>query len=214
MPAACGRRMDAGAIGSLAADYPLKLLPPGDPRTMATVGFLLDHCMIEHGFFHDMTHSGINPYLTLHLAQVLLRAGDSRFLPLVRRIAELATPAGQWPEAVHPFVDGGCMGDGQHGWAAAEWVLMMRSLFLTEESEELIVGAGIPKEWLATGETMSFGPTPTPFGTVKVDIRTCDGSTKSPSVIVAGNWRGAEPTVSLALPDDCRAQIKVERLSP
>jgi len=59
-------------------------------------------------------HSGVNCYLTLHLAQVLLRAGDARGLDQVREIARLASPTGQWPEAVHPRTSGGCMGDGHH----------------------------------------------------------------------------------------------------
>ena len=77
-------------------------------------------CLVHGGFFHDMTHSGINPYLTLHLAQVLLRAGDPRYFSLMTAVAKLASPTGQWPESVHPRTGGGCMGDGQHVWAAAK----------------------------------------------------------------------------------------------
>ena len=70
--------MDSGAIGSIAASYPLKLWPGEDPRLRATLDFLLSKCMYRGAFFQDMIHSGINAYLTLHLAQVLLRAGDGK----------------------------------------------------------------------------------------------------------------------------------------
>ncbi|MGB5304660.1 MAG: hypothetical protein WBO57_00295, partial [Gammaproteobacteria bacterium] len=78
MPASPYRRMDAGAIGSLATGYPLQLCQPDDARLLDTTGYLLDFCFIDNGFFQDMIHSGINPYLTLHVAQVLLRAEDPR----------------------------------------------------------------------------------------------------------------------------------------
>ena len=41
IPASPYRRMDAGAIGSMVADYPLHLTPPNDPRIMNTLEYLL-----------------------------------------------------------------------------------------------------------------------------------------------------------------------------
>jgi hypothetical protein len=169
-PAAPYRRMDAGAVGSLVADYPLHLTPPGESRMMATAEFLMEHCFHRGAFFQDMIHSGINAYLTLDIAQTLLRAGDERWRALVDRVAELASPTGQWPEAVHPITGGGCMGDGQHGWAAAEWLMMMRSLFVREEDGGLVLGPGVARDWLAAGTPLAFGPTPTILGTVSVEF--------------------------------------------
>ncbi len=171
IPASPYRRLDAGAIGSLAADYPLQITPPGDSLIQSTLSFLLRECMHRNGFFQDMIHSGINPYLTLHLAQVQLRSGDLTCLDLIRTVADLASPTGQWPEAVHPLTLGGCMGDGQHGWAAAEWVMMIRNMFVREEGRELIIGSGLFPEWIQSGQPMHFGPTLTPYGQVSVDIR-------------------------------------------
>jgi hypothetical protein len=169
-PAAPYRRMDAGAIGSMVADYPLQLLAPNNGRIMTTCEWLLNNCFYRDGFFQDMVHSGINCYLTLSLAQTLLRAGDSRHQSLIRYMAELASPTGHWPEAIHPFTGGGCMGDGQHGWAAAEWVMIMRHLFLREEGEGLIIGSGLFAEWLTGDGELAFGPSPTPFGDLEVKI--------------------------------------------
>ena len=83
----------------------------------------------------------------------LLRAGDHRSFDIVRSVAALATPTGQWPEAIHPRTKGGCMGDGQHVWASAEWVMIMRNMFVREEQAEglLILCSGIPQEWLKPG---------------------------------------------------------------
>ncbi len=180
IPASPYRRMDPGAIGSLVADYPLALYPV-DASPMARTGlsgttmfntarFLVTHCFHDGGFFQDMIHSGINAYLTLAIAQTLLRYGDHRYRDLVTTVADLASPTGQWPEAIHPITKGGCMGDGQHGWAAAEWVMMIRNLFVREEQDKLILGSGIFPEWLDPGTPLVFGPGPTPCGPVTVRL--------------------------------------------
>jgi hypothetical protein len=168
LPASPRRRMDAGAIGSVAAGFPLQTLAADDERLLGTVRYLLDAHRVNGGFFQEMIHSGVNAYLTLHLAQVLLRAGDAEGLALIDAVARLASPTGQWPEAIHPGTGGGCMGDGQHVWAAAEWVSMMRNAFCREEGDGLVIGAGVQPRWLADGGAFGFGPTPTPFGAVDV----------------------------------------------
>ena len=174
MPAAPGRRMDAGAIGSLVADYPLRLLAPGDRWTMHTIDYLERHSFHGGGFFQDMIHSGINIYLTLAMAQTFLRSRDARYRDLITAVADLASPTGQWPEAINPLTGGGCMGDGQHGWAAAEWVMMIRSLFVREEGNTLMLGSGIFPEWLDQKGPLSFGPTLVPGGAVTVTFMPLD----------------------------------------
>ena len=197
MPASPYRRMDSGAIGSLAASYPLRVFGPDDPRVLGTADFLMGKCLVHGGFFHDMTHSGINPYLTLHLAQVLLRANDPRYFGLMDAVAKLASPTGQWPESVHPRTGGGCMGDGQHVWAAAEWVLMIRSCFVREEGNGLILCSGIPQDWLKSKQPIAFGPAPTSFGDIKISI-----IHQETNILVEwhGEWFADEPPIDIQLP--------------
>ena len=196
MPASPYRRLDAGAIGSIAVGYPLQRCAPGDPRLLDTVEFLLEHCFVEGAFYQDMIHSGLNAYLTLEVAQVLLRAGNPRALELMDAVAALASPTGQWPEAIHPLTGGGCMGDGHHVWAAAEWVLMIRNAFVREEGERLILCAGIPPRWLEQAAPIRFGPAPTAFGAVSVTIT--PGA--SPRVEWQGDWHRAAPPIEVRLP--------------
>lgn len=170
IPASPYRRLDAGAIGSLVADYPLHIAPPQDERIQRTADFLMENCFHNGTFFQDMIHSGSNIYLTLDIAQTLLRNNDYRYRQLIDNVADLATPTGQWPEAIHPFTQGGCMGDGQHGWAAAEWFMMVRNLFVREEGDSLVLGSGILPRWIKEGEPLSFGPTSTLFGTVSLKL--------------------------------------------
>lgn len=200
IPAAPARRLDSGAIGSVAFSYPLGLLVPGDARISGTLDYLLDHCFHDGGFFQDMIHSGVNAYLTLHVAQALLRAGDARYAALVRRVAKLASPTGHWPEAVHPNTGGGCMGDGHHAWAAAEWVAMMRNGFVREEGEALHLVSGLLPEWLQNvqGEALSFGPTPTPFGSLTVEIEPLDERGTRCRTSWNGDWHGPAPALVVA----------------
>jgi hypothetical protein len=205
IPASPYRRLDTGAIGSLVASYPLRVFEPNDVRVTDTVEYLMKNCLVHGGFFHDMTHSGLNPYLTLHLAQVLLRAGDSRYFALMSEVAALATPTGQWPESIHPRTGGGCMGDGQHVWAAAEWVMMIRNCFVREEDKRLILCSGIPQIWIEKGQPMSFGPAPTSYGDVRVSV-----TPKGNDVLVewSGTWFSKEPLVEIRLPGF--ADVRVE----
>jgi hypothetical protein len=219
VPASPYRRLDAGAIGSIAAGYPLQLWPARDPRLLATVEFLLDRCFVQGGFFQDMIHSGLNAYLTLHVSQVLLRAGDARAFALMETVAALASPTGQWPEAIHPRTLGGCMGDGQHVWAAAEWVLMIRNAFVREEGDTLVLASGIRPAWLAAGETLRFGPAPTVFGTVSVTVEPEPG--QAATVRWEGVWRQPPAAIEVRLPGHAAmtcapgdAAARLARVSP
>lgn len=199
MPASPYRRLDAGAIGSLAAGYPTQLWAADDPRLLDTVEFLLKRCFVKDAFYQDMIHSGLNAYLTLHVAQVLLRAKDPRYLTLMDAVAALASPTGQWPEAIHPATGGGCMGDGHHVWAAAEWLLMIRNCFVREEGQHLVVASGVPQRWLATGGPIYFGPAPTSFGSFSVQITA--GAEEGVLVKWQADWHNdVIPEIEIALP--------------
>lgn len=201
MPSSPTRRLDSASVGCLVAGYPLQLWKATDLRLEDTVRYLLDHCLVHNGFFHDMSHSGINPYLTLHIAQVMLRSGNQDFFRLVSGIADLASPTGQWPEAVHPNTRGGCMGDGQHVWAAAEWLLMIRNCFIREEIAEgrLVLGSGVDISWVYEDGEAEFGPVWTVFGKVSVRLKR---KTTRWEVNWDAQWRdGKVPTVEVRFPD-------------
>jgi hypothetical protein len=171
MPASPSRRPDSGSVGSLAAGYPLELWDATDERLMMTASYLYNNCCIDNAFYHNISHSGINPYLTLHIAEVFLRASDMRFVDLLEAIHKLASPTGQWPEAIHPQLRTGCMGDGQHVWAASEWIIMIRNCFVREEGKRLVLCQGIYDKLITSGEICSIGYTPTSFGPVKCSIQ-------------------------------------------
>ncbi len=198
IPASPSRRMDAGAIGCLVASYPLQIYPDKDERILQTAKFLMDKYFLQGAFYYEISHSGINIYLTLHIAQVLLRAGDQKFFDIVKSVASLATPTGQWPEAIHPRTKGGCMGDGQHVWASAEWVMMIRNMFVREEQAErmLVLCSGIPQEWIKPEEVLFLGPTQTLYGEITVTIKVKEDI----EVSWQARWHHTAPWIEIRLP--------------
>ena len=125
--------------------------------------------------------------------QIIGFAGDRRHWDLVQAVADFASPTGQWPEAIHPRTRGGCMGDGQHVWVSAEWILMFRNCFVREEGDRLILCSGVPPRWLEAGQTIRFGPTATLFGPLTVEIEPGDEA----RVRWSAEWRGASPQVEI-----------------
>jgi len=205
MPASPNRRLDSGCVGSLAAGYPLNIWPCTDEKLMSTANFLFENCLINGAFYHDISHSGINPYLSLHIAQILLGASDSKFSVIMDAIAALASSTGQWPEAIHPQLKTGCMGDGQHTWAAAEWISMVRNCFIREEGDSLILCQGILPQFFENTEALSFGPAPTLFGMIKVEINKSDKGKLE--VSWNAQWHGKEPDLQIAFAGKERVKI-------
>jgi hypothetical protein len=171
LPAAPGRPPDAGMIGNICAAWPLELFDiRSTPWLANTVRFIRDHLFHGDGFYQEMIHSGVNSYLTLQMAQCLLMLGDSGAFDLIEYILELGSPTLCWPEAIHPRTHGGCMGDGHHGWAAAEWILLLRSLVLAEKSGELHLTRCVPAQWFDSGKQITVRRAPSSFGPVDVSI--------------------------------------------
>jgi hypothetical protein len=198
MPSSPYRRLDSASIGCLVASYPLKLWENSDARVSQTVDFLLKNCFLKNSFFHDMSHSGINPYLTLYVAEVMLRMGDRRYDEIMKAVADSASPTGQWPEAIHPNTGGGCMGDGQHAWASAEWIIMLRNCFVREEgTDSLILCSGVNEDWYRDQEA-SFGWLLTSFGKIFIRVEQISGQV---TVSWETQWHdGQTPDLVVALP--------------
>jgi hypothetical protein len=96
------------------------------------------------------------------------------------------------------------MGDGQHVWAAAEWVLMIRNCFVREEENRLILCSGIPRIWLEQNQTLMFGPAPTIFGDIQISIKP-----QEQNILVQwrGEWLGPEPPIDIQLPGFMKVRV-------
>ncbi len=171
IPAGPYRRMDCGAIGSICAVYPLDLLAYHNTAVRNTLNYILTNFCHNKCFFQDMVHSGINAYLTLHLAQSYLMGRDKTCLEIFEEIRKLATPTLTYPEAIHPSSGGGCMGDGHHGWAAAEILTMIRNLIFMTHNNILELFPVPIESWFKEGSTISVKDGGSIFGAISFTLK-------------------------------------------
>jgi hypothetical protein len=159
IPAGPRRRVDPAVIGSLVACEPLGLFAADDPRIAATAEVLRQRFCQGPAFFQGVSHTGLGTYLTLQLAFVELAAGDPRCLDRLAWMLDAATPTWTWPEAIHPRLGGGCMGDGHHGWAAADVLSFVRAMLVREVPGGLSLCSVLPPAWLGGGIEVHDAPT-------------------------------------------------------
>jgi hypothetical protein len=95
----------------------------------------------------------------------------------------------QWPEiAWRDPRSPGHLGDLPHTWIAAEFMLAFRTMlaFEREADDALIVGAGIPAEWLESGGTVEVADLPTWYGPLTFTIAR-DGDAVNVDVALGGD---------------------------
>ncbi|MEK6556868.1 MAG: hypothetical protein AABZ14_01010, partial [Candidatus Margulisiibacteriota bacterium] len=166
LPIAPTRYVDSAAIGNLVTVYPLNLLSIEDERLTNTVEFLRENCFVNNVFFHDINHSGHGTYLNMHLVQYYLQKRDPRALDILQWMTNIATHTFTWPESIHPFTFGGVVGDGHHGWAAADFIMAVRHLLFYEQEDILVLTPVIPTDWISLFETLEVKHAPSHFGQI------------------------------------------------
>src|SRR5204863_3748176 len=111
-------------------------------------------------------------------------------------MVEAATPTFTWPEAIHPRLAGGCMGDGHHGWAAADFLNFVRTMLVREvPPSELALCSMLPDAWL--GQGLEVHDAPTHYGRLSFAVR----------------WHGERPALLWELeptsPDPSPAVVRI-----
>ena len=155
-----GRTADPGMIGSVVLLYPLEmdLFPPEELEN--TVNTIYKLYFQKGLFFHPIIHSGYNIYLSLQVAQSFFRLGNVRMArKIFKKAIEARSPLWTYPEAIHPGTGGGVMGDGFHGWAFSEMLLLLREFVLHQRGEEMLVLGGLRGAELFSSDLL-FGPFP------------------------------------------------------
>ncbi len=166
LPSSPYRWMDSSAIGGLVAISPLDIFSPHEPWVKNTIEYLWQNNMRDGLFFQKIVHTGLNPYLSIQLARAMMRVQDPRWFSIMQALQARATKTYTWPEALHPRVYGGCMGDGDHGWSAAEFLSLTREMLVTEQMGELLLAPNVPTEWFIPGLQLEIKQASTLYGTV------------------------------------------------
>lgn len=170
LPCSPYRDMDSAAVGNLVGLSPLAVVRPGAEWVPGTVEHLARNYLRDGLFLQKIIHTGLNPYLSAQLARALLVRQDPRAYTVLEGLLRHGGPTRAWPEAIHPRTGGGCMGDGDHGWAAAEFLNLIRDFLVREEDGALLLCSGVPAGWFAAGSPLSVDDAPTLHGAVSFRV--------------------------------------------
>lgn len=197
MPASPYRQLDAGAIGSLVSAYPLHLFDPNDPRVVDTIAALKENAWMEDAYFNHVGHAALGTYLSLHVAQCLLMQRNADAWRIINWVVRHASPTFAWAEGIHPGTRRGGMGDGHHGWAAADFVLAVRNALLLEEESHLVITPILPQDWVLENNVVKVENAATYFGNVSFTIAFGE---RTATLVVRSDWRAMPEYIEWCLP--------------
>jgi hypothetical protein len=167
IPASPSRPFDESAVGFVSGIYPLGITDVFPSAFHVTLHEFTDRFVDDRGFFHPIIHSGYNPYLTLQIAHAfLLNNQPQRAWQIAETIFRQCPSPYSLPEAIHPKTGGGAMGDGHHGWAAAEIILFLLDCLVSEEGTTLSFFKDATAGMISWGMKTSFQGIATSFGKV------------------------------------------------
>lgn len=165
-----------------------------DQAARMTLETIWAHFVRDGGFRHDAAWYAYGPYLTLQLAHAFLLIGDVTRMDACLRWAvgnagyatisrydgapdRWQVVQGAWNEQhAYPIASDfrelpgrwWYMGDIPHGWAAAEFNLLVRDITLFEADEDgsprVYLTPGVPPHWLTGGGAITVKDAPTLFG--------------------------------------------------
>ncbi|MCJ7744676.1 MAG: hypothetical protein MUP40_00100 [Actinobacteria bacterium] len=197
MPIAPFRDVDAGAIGALAAVYPLDIIPPEEEIMANTVGEIVKRCFWRDTHYHGIMHCGINPDMSIPVAMYYLRRRDPYALTIFESLWSMATDTYTFPEAINPLTGGGAYGDGHDGWSAGDIFNFVRNLFVLEEGDKLALLPLGKKEWFRDGDRIEVEGAVTLFGDISYSV----ASDKEKVVFsLAADFRDPPEAIELNVP--------------
>lgn len=172
IPASPSRTFDESAIGFVAGIYPLSIQDVNPIAFRNTLDTFTKCFVHEKGYYHPIVHSGYNAYLTLQLAHAYLKEHDPfRAWAIADTIFHRCGSPYSLPEAIHPKTGGGAMGDGHHGWAAAESVLFLLDCLIQEQGETLYIFKNIQTSMLSWGVESYLQNISTTYGAIDCSLK-------------------------------------------
>lgn len=170
LPACPQGRIEPRVVDALAAAVPLGLLPAEHPAMASTAQAIRDRFCVGPAVYGGIERTGLGTTHTLQLASVELESGDRAALDRLTWLLDVASPTWTWPEAVHPVLGGGCLGDGHDSGAAAAFLSFVRRLLVRETFDGgLALCSMVPDAW--TGQALEVHDAPTHFGSMSFAVR-------------------------------------------
>ena len=200
-----GRGIDLGMIGTLVAWFPLELVPADSPLLEGSMSALEESLFYKGALMVNTGHSGWGTYLNMRVAGCRLLQGSPKGWSMMKWLLSHASPTYNWPEAIHPKSGGGSAGDGHHGWASAEWLMLVRALLLRESERSIMLAPGIPSEWLMPAGEIRVEGAPTRFGPLTYSVEWGD---EGSNLRVRTDRKGLKTNIALLWRDPATGEIE------
>jgi hypothetical protein len=185
-----------------------------DQAARMTLETIWGHFM-DGGFRHDASWYCYGPYLTLQLAHAFLLTGDVEKMDQCLKWtvgagrAEVSRDEGgaidKWQVVLGAWNEQHCypvakdfgevperswyMGDIPHGWACAEFSLLLRDILFFEADEDgsphIYLAPGVMPHWLGDGESVGISNAPTVFGSTFGFALTHERTTRSVQIQIS-----------------------------
>ena len=148
--------------GDIAALYPCQVMDPHDPLIVSTFERMWDNRLQDE--YQYINHPKIWTYITADWIQALwLQGHRNRALKLFWGYLNHAYTTKGWIEEMYPDTMVGT-GDQPHGWAAANFVMLLRNMLIREVGDRLYIMYGIPNRWLNSNRPIEVERAPTTLG--------------------------------------------------
>ena len=174
------------ARGTVPVLWPVQVLSPERPLVADSFDVYHQRWIepSDGGFRHHGGHYW--PYGGLELAHAYLQLGR---MDVVHQILgwtlsnETLPGTYAWAEQVDPADNSFSGGDMPHAWAAADYIMLIREMLLTERDDALVLFAGAAEWWFALEKEIVLEDAPTHFGPLTL-------RTESSVVQEGGSWKG------------------------
>ncbi|NHK32196.1 MAG: hypothetical protein FK730_12640 [Asgard group archaeon] len=153
LPVGPYRECDSAMIANLCASHPTKLWDHTNEILRKTAEVIYNKFTHNGGFFHEVAWNCYGTYLTMHLAQVYHEFNEhEKVFEILNWLVKNQTCLMGWAEGISPQTMEGGMGDSPHGWASADWLHLIRNLFVSESLDGSIkLLSGYPLNLLRKG---------------------------------------------------------------
>jgi hypothetical protein len=159
--------------GTLAALYPCEFLEPHDPMLTSTLERMERHS--REGLYvfvgEPTKDTKMWTYITTDWAMCYLARNElSKFHEHFDGYVDHASPTNAWIEEI--WIDSHVgTGDMPHGWAAADYVLLLRQALVWETGNKLHLCWGIKADWLSGEREIQVARAPTAFGNLSFSLK-------------------------------------------
>ena len=185
--------------GNLLGTYPEPILAPDDPRITATLKNTQSR--YQEGLITYGDGRFIHHYLTIKntFTEVIRGDQEQAVRDLYALLVHTSSTQAGFEYAIRPWGDRNFEGNlSPHGWFAAEYRTLLRSMFVREQGDDLHLLSVLSPDWIGAGKPVSVSGVPTDFGTVSL---TLDQPSDSAAVLhIGAHWVQAPQNLVLHLP--------------